>query len=157
MIKDRPFLCGFILGGLTQVLVSAALSAMLTLMPLTLESQVRTWAGDYPDDLRNKWAWCYLDSAANWSTDQQLREDVRLKSAQVLSDGERQTLVPLDALIAAEIPKQNEPLKEVYHDVGTGLKTAEWKPPPAPVLVPPQPDPQPKPKPPIRRRFFRRR
>ena len=116
-----------------------------------LESQVRQWSKEYPSDLRNRWAWCYLDSAENWSTDQKLREDVRLKSAQVLSIDERETLTPLDQQISAEIPKQKTPLKETYTEVGNGLKTAEWHPPPA--EPPPTP---PKPEPPQRRRLFRR-
>ena len=115
-----------------------------------LESQVRQWAKENPSDLRNRWAWCYLDSAENWSTDQKLREDVRLKSTQVLSADEREKLAPLDKQIATEIPKQKTPLKETYTEVGNGLKTAEWHPPPA--EPPPTP---PKPEPPQRRRLFR--
>ena len=46
--------------------------------PATFEFQVRQWASDYPADLRDRWAWCYLDSVANFSTEQKLREDVRI-------------------------------------------------------------------------------
>jgi len=116
-----------------------------------LESQVRQWSKEYPSDLRNRWAWCYLDSAENWSTDQKLREDVRLKSTQVLSADEREKLAPLDKQIATEIPKQKTPLKETYTEVGNGLKTAEWHPPPEP---PPSTIP-PKKETPERRRLFR--
>ena len=114
------------------------------------ESQVRQWAEEYPSDLRNRWAWCYLDSAENWSTDQKLREDVRLKSVQVLTDAERETLIPLDQQIAGAVPGQKTPLAETYMNIGNGLKTASWHPPPDP------PPPKPKPQPPIRRRLFRR-
>jgi hypothetical protein len=37
-----------------------------------------------------------------------------LKSTQVLTATERETLVPLDQKISAEIPKQKTPLKETY-------------------------------------------
>jgi len=114
-----------------------------------LESKVRQWASDYPSDLRDRWAWCYLDSAANWTTDQKLREDVRVKSTQVLTDTERRILTPLDDKIKAEIPKQKTPLQETYQAVGNGLQTAEWKPPPEPPPAPPKPTPN-------RRRIFRR-
>ena len=96
--------------------------------PSNLESQVRTWASDYPNSLRDRWAWCYLDSAENWSTDQKLREDVRLKSVQVLTDTERQTLLPLDDKIADAVPQQKTPLKDTYEAVGNGLRVNEWTP-----------------------------
>ena len=99
------------------------------------ESQVRQWADDYPTDLRNKWAWCYLDSAANWSTDQKLREDVRLKSVQVLTESDRLILTPLDNQIKAAIPKQKTPLQQTYQTIGHGLQTAAWSPPPEPPPV----------------------
>jgi hypothetical protein len=124
---------------------------LTTATPVRFESQVRQWSSDYPGDLRNRWAWCYLDSAEHWSTDQKLREDVRLKSVQVLTDSERQTLIPLDNKIAEAVPKQTTPLKETYLAVGNGLKVAEWSPPPE--VTPP---PAPKPNPPERRRIFRR-
>ena len=122
--------------------------------PSSLETQVRTWASGYPDALRDRWAWCYLDSAENWSTDQKLREDVRTKSVQVLTDSERQTLIPLDDKIAEAIPQQKTLLKETYEAVGNGLKVTEWSPPPE--IVTPSPVPAPEP-PPIRRRLFNRR
>jgi hypothetical protein len=128
----------------------------LTVRPSSIESQVRQWASDYPGDLRNRWAWCYLDSAEHWSTDQKLREDVRLKSVQVLTDTERQTLIPLDDKIAEAVPKQTTPLKETYLAVGNGLKVAEWNPPPEMTPPKPPPVPTPKPNPPERRRIFRR-
>ncbi|MCL2710448.1 MAG: hypothetical protein FWE95_06180 [Planctomycetaceae bacterium] len=121
----------------------------------TFESQVRQWASDYPNDLLDRWAWCYLDSVEQWSTDQKLREDVRLKSVKVLTDSERQTLVPLDDKIAEAIPKQTTPLKETYQAVGDGLKVTEWTP-PTEIRPPDPPEPQPKPQPPNRRRIFRR-
>jgi hypothetical protein len=74
-----------------------------------------------------------------------------LKSVQVLTDSERQTLIPLDNKIVEAVPKQTTPLKETYRAVGNGLKTAEWSPPPE--VTPP---PTPKPNPPERRRIFRR-
>jgi len=123
----------------------------------SLETQVRTWASDYPDALRDRWAWCYLDSAENWSTDQKLREDVRLKSTQVLSDAERQTLIPLDDKIAEAIPQQKTPLKETYEAVGKGLRVNGWAPVSGgarPALPEPEPPPEP---PPIRQRIFNRR
>ena len=122
----------------------------------SLESKVRQWSKEYPSDLRNRWAWCYLDSAENWSTDQKLREDVRLKSAQVLTADERETLTPLNQKINDAVRDQekvsiNRPkLKEMYFDIGNGLKTAEWHPPPTE-----PPPPPPKPEPPQRRRLFR--
>ena len=119
------------------------------------ESQVRQWASEYPSDLRNRWAWCYLDSAENWSTDQKLREDVRLKSVQVLTNAERQTLMPLDDKIAEAVPKQKTPLKETYQDIGNGLKTATWTPPPPETCIDGSCKP-PKPQPPNRRKLFRR-
>ena len=124
----------------------------LTPRPSSLESQVRTWAGGYPDALRDRWAWCYLDSAENWSTDQKLREDVRLKSVQVLTDSERQTLIPLDDKIAEAIPQQKTPLKETYYAVGKGLRVNEWSPVGDGREEKPPPEPQP-----IRRRIFNRR
>jgi hypothetical protein len=152
---NKAFIFGFVCG--IVFYIAAAKIPFDSFFTQTFESQVRTWASDYPDDLRNKWAWCYLDSAENWSTDQKLREDVRLKSVQVLTDSERQTLMPLDVMIKTEVPQQETPLKEVYHKVGIGLKTAEWTPPepiPKPEVVKPDNE---TPKPPIRRRFFNRR
>jgi hypothetical protein len=122
-----------------------------THLPANLESQVRQWSEPYPADLRNRWAWCYLDSAENWSTDTKLREDVRLKSVQVLTAEERHVLTPLDDQIKEAIPKQKTPLKETYHAVGSGLQVAEWHPPPEEPKPPP-----PKPEPPQRQRLIRR-
>jgi hypothetical protein len=115
-----------------------------------LERQVRQWAKEYPSDLRDRWAWCYLDSAENWSTDQKLREDVRLKSTQVLTADERETLSPLDQKISTEVPKQKTPLKDTYTAVGNGLKVTQWSPPPEP---PPKKE---EPTVPNRRRLIRR-
>ena len=125
-----------------------------------LESQVRQWAKDYPSDLCDRWAWCYLDSAENWSTNQKLREDVRLKSVQVLTAAERERLAPLDRQISAEVERRQTAdgrlsklketyLKERYTEVGNGLKTAEWHP------LPDPPPPPPKIEPPQRQRLFR--
>ena len=126
----------------------------------SFESQVRTWASDYPTDIRDRWAWCYLDSSRNWSTDQKLREDVRLKSVQVLSDSERTMLIPLDRQIAEAIPMQKTPLKETYEAVGLGLRVHEW----TPAVDGRQQTvdgkenvPTPAPQPPNRRRIFNRR
>jgi len=144
-------------------LVTSNLSCSpLTTRHSSLESQVRTWASDYPADLRDRWAWCYLDSVANWSTDQKLREDVRLKSVQVLTDADREVLSPLDRQIADAVPKQKTELVETYHAIGNGLKVAEWLPPPDGGVRRQEsgdrsePPPDPKPPPPDRRRIFRR-
>jgi hypothetical protein len=121
-----------------------------------LEKQVRQWAKEYPSDLRDRWAWCYLDSAENWSTDTKLREDVRLKSTQVLTATERETLTPLDQKISQEIPKQKMPLKETYYAVGNGLKVTQWSPPPSGDGRQQTTDGSREPQPPIRRKIFRR-
>jgi hypothetical protein len=141
----RLLLAVFIL--LLGIVIGANIPSCSRVPTSNLESQVRCWAADYPSDLRDRWAWCYLDSAENWSTDTKLREDVRLKSVQVLTDTERATLTPLDKQISAEIPKQKTPLHETYHAVGNGLKVNQWHPPPE---EPPSP---PKPEPPQRRRL----
>ena len=121
----------------------------------SFELQVDQWASDYPTDLRDRWAWCYLDSSQNWSTDQKLREDVRLKSVQVLSDSERAMLIPLDRQIAEAIPMQKTSLKETYEAVGLGLRVNEWS--PASRIARSAEDvPKPEPQPPNRRRIFRR-
>jgi hypothetical protein len=104
--------------------IGASLPSCSFMPTSKLESQVRTWAKEYPSDLRDRWAWCYLDSAENWSTDTKLREDVRLKSTQVLTSAERETLSPLDQKISVEIPKQKTPLQETYTDIGNGLKVS---------------------------------
>jgi hypothetical protein len=94
----------------------------------SLEKQVRRWAQEYPADVRNRWAWCWRSSAEEWSTDQKMREDVRLKSVLVLTETERQILKPLDAQISEAVEKEKTPLQERYAAVGSGLKTAEWSP-----------------------------
>ena len=119
--------------------------------PATFESQVRQWASDYPADLRDRWAWCYLDSVANFSTEQKLREDVRLKSVQVLTDSQREVLAPLDRKIADAVPKQKTELVETYHAVGMGLKVTPWTPVGDGSRDPPTPQP------PERRRLIFRR
>ena len=126
-----------------------------TTRPSSFESQVAQWASDYPTDLRDRWAWCYLDSSQNWSTDQKLREDVRLKSVQVLSDSERAMLIPLDRQIAEAIPMQKMPLKETYEAVGLGLRLNEWSPVSRVARIAEE-VPKPEPQPPNRRRIFRR-
>ena len=130
----------------------------LTTRHTSLESQVRQWASDYPADLRNRWAWCYLDSVANFSTEQKLREDVRLKSVQVLTDSQREVLVPLDRKIDDAVPKQTTPLVETYHAIGMGLKVTPWTPPDEGVRRQESEDrSEPPPRPPIRRGIFNRR
>ena len=156
----KPFLHGvrwavFLLLG---ICIGANLPSYSPLTPRnsSLETQVRTWASDYPDALRDRWAWCYLDSAENWSTDQKLREDVRAKSVQVLTDAERQTLIPLDDKIAESIPQQKTPLKETYEAVGKGLQVNEWTSVSHSALRSEEEKPPPEPQP-IRRRIFNRR
>ena len=139
--------------------IDSCSSSPLTTRHSSLECQVRQWVADYPVDLRNRWAWCYLDSVANWSTDQKLREDVRLKSVQVLTDAERQTLSPLDRKIADAVPKQTTPLVETYHAIGLGLKVTPWTPPDGGVSRQEAGDREetPPPQPPERRRLIFRR
>jgi hypothetical protein len=93
------------------------------------ESQVRLWASDYPVELRDKWGWCYLDAATNWSTDQKMREDVRINSVKVLTDDERKTLETLDLQIAKAIPLQGNSLRDVYLSIARGLMVNDWQPP----------------------------
>jgi hypothetical protein len=113
-----------------QIQSCSPLPSFVTHGSNNFESQIRLWSKDYPQDLRDRWAWCYLDSVENWSTDQKLREDVRLKSVQVLTDTERQMLVPFDRQIADAVPKQKTPLRETYLAIGNGLKVTSWSPPP---------------------------
>ncbi|MDR1922810.1 MAG: hypothetical protein LBQ66_00430 [Planctomycetaceae bacterium] len=109
-----------------------------------IEANVKTMAAEYPDDLRDRWAWCYLDSVENWSTDQKLREDVRIKSTIVLSGNEREILQPLDSKIAAEIEAsvkdEKNVLRDVYRKVGSGLRVHAWEPEPETVPAPPTDD-----------------
>ena len=97
----------------------------------SFKDRIQTIAVSVPAPIRDKWAWCYVESVKNYTTPIKLREDVRRHSANQMNDAERNACEAADAEIVKEVEKETRPIKDVYADIGDALKVNDWQPTPS--------------------------
>ncbi len=94
----------------------------------TFRDKIAEIASPLTTEIRDRWAWCYLDAVENYSTDLKLRENVRENSNKALTETQHKEAEPVNEKIKTAVEEEVKvrPIKDVYADVGEALKVNGW-------------------------------